>query len=360
MRVLHVAFQRFPAPGIERQMADEQTAAEKLGLDWSAQVYSASGFGGQDRPRASIGTSKRPPRRSEFYSWLNSQTQQADVLLLRHMPGDPLQVLFLAKAKLPVYLVHHTLEGPELATDRRLIGRAKEAVEVITGFLSLRHARGVVAVTPEIARYEALRSGRPDIPALNYPNGLLLPSGRQQFRDRRRGDAPVLLFVASQFVPWHGLDRLLAAAQQCDQDFIVHLVGRVFDDDMAAVASDPRFIPHGVLDAAQIATLIEESWVGLSSFAFDRKAMTQACSLKVREYLAAGLPVYADHTDVFPESFPYFVSGACQFGSILEAARTFRRVTRDEVLSQSKTYIDKTALLARLHRDLKDDLGFAD
>jgi hypothetical protein len=152
---------------------------------------------------------------------------------------------------------------------------------------------------------------------------------------------------------------LLAAARASDQPFLAHIVGRVDGVGLREIANDRRFIAHGPLNRRQISELVESSWIGLSSFALDRNLMMQACTLKVREYLSYGLPVYSGHDDIFREDFVYYKSGICSIDSILQAARQAIAWSRREVALEARPYIDKRALLEKLYGEIAAHGPFA-
>ena len=83
--------------------------------------------------------------------------------------------------------------------------------------------------------------------------------------------------------------------------------------------------------------------------------MKQACTLKVREYLAIGLPVVSGAIDSgFPVEFPYYmrINEGLEWGSAVEKVRQWRGVTRNEVRRVSSAYIDKQVLVKRLLDEL--------
>lgn len=354
MKILHASFQRFWAPGIAAQVEAEQWAAEQLGITWTSRLFVAHTEDVRSRVVVGpIGADSSGASRREFYRWLKAElkSQDYDLLILRYVPAAPDQVFFLNQVKIPVFLAHHTLEGPELAAEGGVKSWIKRSVEGLCAFLSLRRCAGIVAVTPEIAQYESRRGLKRRAPVHIYPNGIATTEGQVK-EDARAGVVPVLLFVAAHFSPWHGLDRLLSTARASDKSFLVHIAGLVSEPDLRAMVDDARFVAHGMLRADEMSSLIEQSWLGLSSFALDRKFMTQACTLKVREYLASGLPVYAGHDDVFGEAFPFFTNGPCDMDCILEAAERARMSSRLEVAQAARHPIDKRYLLQALHQAL--------
>ena len=359
MRVLHTAQSIDPAIGIINQMVWEQQAAKDLQLPWRSAIFAPSCCAKSsdivvtiDGVERQAGLFKRLRAwwylRSRYYSWLRKQESQVDVFLLRHSVADVFELFFILRTKKPVFLVHHTLEVPEL-TGTGFDNPIKALVEVVVGYASLRLAKGIVGVTDEIIQYEQSRLRGLHKECFKYPNGIIF-SGRP-LKDRR-GETPELLFVASSFVPWHGLDLLLQSIPESQADFLLHLVGQVGDDLKALAKSDSRIVIHGKLTQNEIKHLSETCWVGISSLALDRKNMTEACTLKVREYLMLGLPVYAGYSDVFPESFIFYKKGKADISSILGFAQFHRSSSREETSLDSRPYIDKEILLKKLYDDL--------
>jgi glycosyltransferase involved in cell wall biosynthesis len=209
-------------------------------------------------------------------------------------------------------------------------------------------------VTGEIARHELSR-----LPAgtrratLIYPNGVLYPADGESALDERTTDTVEIVFVASAFFAWHGLDRLLRSLDASRVPVTLHLVGAVPPAFLAATRRDSRIRVHGVLAPSQLDAILAKSWVGLSSFALDRKRMQEACTLKVREYLRAGLPVYAGHRDAaLPPDFPFCREGSADIEAIVAFARQTRTTSRAAVAAAARPFIDKQILLQRLHAAL--------
>jgi len=290
--------------------------------------------------------------RRDYHRWLLQIQHNYDALLLRYYVHDPFQLWFVRRATKPVYFVHHTLEVPELAGAGGLIGSGRALAEGLLGGRTIGKARGIVCVTPEIARYEAARRRETSASIFIYPNGIVY-SGKKA--EDKRADIPKILFVASSFVAWHGLDRLLESVGRFRGPFVLHLVGAVGVNERNVAKLDPRIVLHDRLSHEAISQLAASCDVGLSSFALDRKQMTEACTLKVREYLMLGLPVYADYREVLPENFPYYRRGPADIELIVQFAQELRQVSRSSVSETARPYIDKQVLLAGLIAEIKRD-----
>lgn len=363
MRVLHSASQLTPPPGIMNQMYWEQVAGEQLGLAWDVRMFcphgtnydspikvearfvSAERIGPINKLKAWIGL------RREYHEWLRSQYDNYDIFILRYCPHDPFQVRFARQCGKPVLYMHHTLEVAELASPGNVTARIRAFIEQIMGPLSGKVASGLVGVTKEIVDHELHRLQAPDLPFYVYPNGIQYGSafGVQD----RRAPRPEFLFVASHFSPWHGLDRLIDASADSRADYVVHLVGKVGAADLKKASMDPRFVLHGSLGDEQILKLSEQCWIGLSSLAVDRNNLREACTLKAREYLMLGLPVYGGYQEVFAKDFRFYKQGPACMEPILEFARSCRRENKADVSAQSKPHIEKKQLLRTFYEFLE-------
>lgn len=366
MKILHSAFMLRPPLGVITQMRWEQEAAHENHLDWTTRLFCpAAGLAASEIlvPAKSVSnaTGASLPRRvlnwislrREYYQWLQTQAAHYDVVLLRYSVCDPFLALYARKLSRPFYTVNHTLEVAELRNaDATLSGSLRAAFEQVLGTVTLKQASGIVGVTDEILHYEQKRIAHVPKTGYVYPNGIHYPKSVPESEDLRTA-VPELLFVASHFAPWHGLDLLLDSLQGCNAPFVLHLVGTLNPKDQTKALSDSRVKMHGLLGNAQINELSKKCWLGLSSFALDRKNMSTACTLKVREYLLNGLPVYSGHNDVFAAGFPFYRNGPPNVNDILDYAHFIRGSTRADVATQARPFISKSLLVLGLYNWLK-------
>lgn len=367
MKVLHVAMARVPSSGIVRQMQGEQQAATDCNLPWTVNVYvpneSALLYPAAQSDQAGVPSVLVTESnlyntwwdfRRSFFKWLLQKEKDFDVVLLRYSSYDPLQYWYLSKTVKPVFLVHHTLEGPELSLEKGFANKLKTLVEIVIGPLSMRKAKGQIGVTPEILDYEQERSRSKDRAGFVYPNGLGVV--QNMVVGDERAEVPRFIFIASEFFPWHGLDRLLDSIEKNESKFKLDIVGNVAEPDEVRAANDPRIRLHGHLSIEKIKDLSAGADLGLTSFALDRKKMKQACTLKVREYLAMGLPVYSGHDDVFPKSFEFYRNDICDLTEICNYATKTKTISRAEIASSAKEFIDKKLLMQKLYKQIAEKI----
>jgi glycosyltransferase involved in cell wall biosynthesis len=360
LRILHAAALLRPSSGMCTQMAWELEAAEKLGIEWQVKMYCPKNSPGGYRVMhydESIDSKNLQNSFSKFFGWIKlrfnyhqwlmQQEDEVDIYILRYYVHDPFQYFFVKRCKKPIYFVHHTLEVPELQLAGGIAGWVRASLEDFIGKKTLQLSNGVIGVTQEIIDYEMSRINTLEKENYVYPNGILY---KQLTLKDRRGDIPELLFLAN-FSPWHGLDRLLHAIKKSDEDFVLHLVGKV-PNELKDQITDPRIKLHGHLNQNQIVELSEQCWIGLASFALDRNKMKQACPLKSREYLMLGLPVYGDYQDIFPDDFIYFKKGNEEISMILDFSRAVRSCTKVDISTNSHSFIDKISLLSVIYNKI--------
>ena len=367
-RVLHVSL----VPGIHQgagilhQLRLEREAALSLNLSWDTVLFAPQSpiIDALDVPNpapreltAADGTSLRSRAQTNlrvkrsFYSWLEAVESKYDILLLRYSVHDRRLAKFMSARQGMVGLVHHSCEVPELLGLDGLVGRARGAAEAVVGRRTVREADVLLAVTSEIAEYELARVSPLPIPTLIYPNG---GSDTPNPVIDRRGEVPELLFVASHFSPWQGLDLLLESLSSCDQNIVLHLVGSMNESDARRAESDSRIVVHGVADQEAIRRIAEPCWAGISSLATDRQGLRVACPLKVREYFSMGLPAVGSHLEELPLDFPFYARTPAHIGSIVERAREWRSISRSDVASFAMSVVSKKRILQETYNELMD------
>ena len=173
------------------------------------------------------------------------------------------------------------------------LSRAKVAYHRFTRRRILGAVAGFVAVTHELAQRFA-EFGRP----INViANGVALD-------DFAIDEAPAanparIVFVGNTGSPWHGLDRVGELASLFPEAAF-DAIGCT-EKDWRESAGD-RTLPknlrvHGMLPRAHYEPLLRTASAAVGTMALFKKKMDEACPLKVREYLAFGLPVIAAYRD---------------------------------------------------------------
>lgn len=349
--------------GIRRQLLSEYSNRQALApVEWTTVALTT---GESDLPFVQrIPPLFRYKHLRFLYGWMVARrlSQSHDFVLIRYMILDPFGWLFAPAVKnwLPV---HHTMEVEAIrGWTPGFGGRWRASLETWLARMSLRWARGIIGVTPEIATYERERTGA-RVPIGVYLNGIDL-SAAPVVSDQRNAQDVAAAFVCDMFHPWHGLDRLFAAVKERPSEaraagLRIHLIGALLPEQQAELNASTDlaaiFIPHGRLPRAEYERLLAESDIAIGSFAADRLGLREAATLKVREMLAAGLPLYSGHIDAaLPADFPYYrIAADFDLGELIALARGFRNISRTQVRDAAAPYIRKDAMM----KNVADWLG---
>jgi hypothetical protein len=111
-----------------------------------------------------------------------------------------------------------------------------------------------------------------------------------------------------QGIDWHGIDKVLWLARHFAkwQFDLIGIEARQIDHQGCGVP--PNVATHGVLGRTDYEKVLLGVDVGLGTLALHRKNMNEACPLKVREYLAYGIPTIIGYRDTdFPRPAPFLL-----------------------------------------------------
>ena len=368
MRVLHSSAIPAVSPGILDQLVFESRASRQLQVPWDTALVVADGVyvngdissaleisasGGSSRSSLGERVLRTRQVNHSLYGWLHDVQSSYDLILLRYRVHDPRLGRFALESRVPLITVHHTLEVQELMTEG-IVGRTRASAEQLIGSVNLTRVAAIMGVTDEIVRYERARSRSASLKGFVYPNGT---HGDFVAVNDSRGERVELVFMASHFAPWHGLDVLLKSMSENQDDFVIHLVGTLSDKQIQLARLDDRVVVHGSLDTSGIRQIASRCWLAISSLALDRKGMSEACPLKVREYLAIGLPVFGSYKETIPSSFPYYIQGNSNISEILAVARKFQFTRRTDVSVAARPHINKADILKSTYAQLLDWLS---
>ncbi|KAB7528667.1 hypothetical protein F8C76_12460 [Flagellimonas olearia] len=160
----------------------------------------------------------------------------------------------------------------------------------------MKSVSGLVAVSPDILKYY----DRYKISSTVVSNGIPLQDFRGKKKQTFSNHCPSFVFVGSNNMKWHGLDKIFELANR-KPDWNFNIVGYYQKDFDQIRLPNLNFL--GWLDKAKLEEVYLKSNFGIGSFSNHLVGKEIDSTLKVREYLAYGLPVILGHHDVdFMES----------------------------------------------------------
>ena len=305
-------------------------------------------------------------RRLFAWLWLIKNAYKYDFVIVRHMEFDVFAILFAWLVPNRI-LVHHSKEVEELKFLRKdLRGLIASNVEIITGGISVRTSCALLTVSKDLINYQ--RSSRKlskDFPIFLFPNGIIVDNTPILRNVSNKNSSIQIGFIAGRFLEWHGLDILLSnCIKDIDKDFenkiIIHLIGNIgsrFDEQIRLINKFNGKIKikvYGPLRQKEYWKIFCKCHIGIGSLAMYRIGLTDGCTLKVREMLAMGLPIFSGHKDTaLPLNFPYYYSKGGDIDDIIKFTEKVSKVTRKEVRNASYKYIDKKICFDSLGKNLK-------
>lgn len=346
--------------GVKNQIISEDVAAKEAGLDLDTRIISPAPdpyplFIRLSAPSNQSRVLRWRSIRKNYAKWLVEQQHSYDAILARWVQSDPYFASALKEIRCPVFTVHHTIEPLELELNEKF-GTIRKNLDMLFFKAASKSITGIIGVTDEILDYEAGRSKR-SLPGFVYPNGIYLEDSLKVPGKIGESSVPEIIFVASAFTAWHGLNRLLQSVLSSDAEFTLHVVGTVFKEDLEIGREDKRIIFHGPLKSEALDSLYKRCGLGLTSFSLEDKGLTQACTLKCREYLKNGLLVYSGHKEVLPSTFPYYRQGLPNVEHILNFYEENKGIEKLEIAKAAKPYIDKRILLQGLYDWIGETIG---
>jgi len=199
--------------------------------------------------------------------------------------------------KIPTVIEINTINRYE---EKIMLPFYKRLYHYLTRPIEIMYSRGLIFVTNEIAEQYKNNGKHSTV----ITNGILF----NRFEQKPPTDNinPRLIFLGSSKYPWHGVDKIIIMAKVFP-DWNFDLVG----PNLLSVDCDnlpQNIIVHGQLGYEQYMCLLRKADIAIGSLALHRKRMNEACPIKVREYLANGLPTIIGYLDVdFLDNPPYIL-----------------------------------------------------
>ena len=292
--------------------------------------------------------------------WLLKYSRKFDYIIIRHIVFDPFVIFFGWFVRNRI-IIHHAKEFFEIKYYKSgWRGKIASYIELCTGYFSTRTAAGILGVTKEICKFQKEFKHLPNnFPICFYPNAIA-PELVKVIDDNRKKDEINIAFMAGGFKVWHGLDLILEAIKlykerNNKENFRLHLIGKVSKkylkiiEEINSKSKHKIIVHYGVLDIENYRKILSICNIGLGSLAMYRANVKEGSTLKVREMLGMGLPVYSAHIDTaIPNNFPFYLNGPVNLKEILNFAEEVAPFSRGEIRNKSLLYINKRIYIKKL------------
>tara|TARA_R110002096_G_scaffold16898_2_gene57712 strand:- start:44171 stop:45313 length:1143 start_codon:yes stop_codon:yes gene_type:complete len=252
--------------------------------------------------------------------WLISKVvdlDACDVIILRYPLMDFSSLWFSRKYGHKTITEHHGKELEEIGNYRihKIFKIGQYGFEKYLAPLFFRNIAGMVGISDDLLEYEAKRTGF-EGKSMRFANGIdpddFPRRGVPELRDEFR-----MLFIASNYSAWHGLDRLLESLAEYSGAWSIRLtlIGVVNDsfDALVRKAQDNSKIIVDVVGKKygdELDPYFAESHMACDSLAMHRLSMVESSTLKSKEYVARSMPFLFSAPDKDLESVREFLFDA--------------------------------------------------
>jgi glycosyltransferase involved in cell wall biosynthesis len=170
----------------------------------------------------------------------------------------------------------------------------------VTREFVLKNAVGFFFLTPEITK-NYLKYKKP------YTTiGDSIDFARYPICDAPCNETPSLVFMGVGISPWFGIDKVILIAKHFP-NWKFDIIGAFKSEFTEELPKN--IVAHGRLSQKEYEKILLRSDIGIGTLALYRINMNETTPLKVREYLAYGLPTIIGYKDPdLPEPLPFILS----------------------------------------------------
>jgi len=186
-------------------------------------------------------------------------------------------------------------------------------LEFFWGNLIRYQADGGIAVTHELMNQQRKKIYNRNKPFITIANGIEVDSVPLRTPPNFIKDRLFTMICVANFSKWHGLDRLILGITKYSGKYFVklHIVGEGPEIvNLKNLCEENNIIDqvifHGYLSGPNLDRLFDESHLAVGEMGIHRNKMSEASTLKAREYCSRGIPFTIEGSDPdFPNDFAY-------------------------------------------------------
>lgn len=186
-------------------------------------------------------------------------------------------------------------------------------------------------------------------------------------REKQHAGLINLVFLGDTTQKWQGIDkfveRIIAPCNWARKHVSLNIVGRVSPELERVIAKhrlQDTVVYHGILRGAEKAELIKKMDVGIGVFDLGAKGMSETTSIKVGEYLYAGLAIIIGYTDLsIPKKCTFALAIDVESDDCVEAVIEFVKFVRanPEIHAAAHEYAEKNLMVSNYISKILDSAG---
>ena len=303
MKIAYVNYLPNEILGVNKKIEFQALAAKELGLDIDFIIFNSQ----VEKKEENLIFHKIPDvkifKKYFRYRLIENylKNKDYDFWIIRYSGADFSSFSFGRKYGHKIITEHHTNEEAEaLALGNKL----RYFFEKYFSRSFLKNIRGLIGVTNEITQLELEKASKK--PHITVANGIDVESIKFTKYRKFNGKELNIVFVASYFSSWHGLDKVLRSLLNYKGNVLIrlHLVGDISHKDKDMIKKinynnkKVEIVMYGKKYGNELDEIFALSTIALSTIALSTKKMKEACPLKTREYIARGIPFVYGYKDV--------------------------------------------------------------
>jgi hypothetical protein len=192
---------------------------------------------------------------------------------------------------------------------------------VLTRESVLKNAAGMFFLTTEAARNYA-HYQRP-----YQVIGDSIDFSRYPIPEPPGNETPRLVFMGLGISPWFGVDKVIMMAERFP-DWSFDIIGIAKNDLSGRLRGN--ITAHGYLNQTRYEEIISRADIGIGTLALHRIGMDESTPLKVREYLAYGLPTIIGYRDTdLPTKTPFVLSLPNSENNVQDSLKLIERFVQE-------------------------------
>lgn len=312
-KILHIStvFSSGKMEGVNRKLVQQAEVFSKNGVDMYVINRDLSGF--QDGIHyvkiGKISFLQELLIRGFKYFYIHKyiNLKQYEKVIIRYTFMDLSFFYFSWKYSGEIYTEHHTIELQELMAKKTFhsFKLLQLVLEKIMLFFCASRVSGVVGVSSSIAESAQARFDKKE--SYIFSNGISIQPYQEICTSKEGISGTVnIIFCASSFKKWHGLDRILAGAESYfgKTKVVLNLAGNISSEMESCIAkvnksdSHVEVKYHGVLKWRDLLDLTGTMDLGVDSLGLHRLGILSGSTLKSKEYAALGIPFIYSAEDV--------------------------------------------------------------
>lgn len=212
-----------------------------------------------------------------------------DIVYLRFEVFKPFQYSILKKFNVVTEINTDDLVEYKLLAEENIREKIRLMYHILTRWIILKYSKGIISVTHELLTVSYINRFRK--PSFVVPNSINLED--YDVVTKKRNEIPQLVTMGTADYPWHGIDKIIELAKSTMGLLSFHIIGP--DGLGYPKLNNVKF--YGYLKQKDYETIISHCDIGISTLSLHRKKMNEANSLKLRDYLAYGLPSIIGYRD---------------------------------------------------------------